>query len=517
LSVHLIAGAPGPPAECYDADVVILALDRIADTLAAIASACGQTGVSIHVFILDQGSALDGLHRLAEGVRQYPNVTLLRSERNLGVAGGRNLLSRLGHGRVIVALDNDAELATVDTAARMVAALDAEPRLAAVGCRIVTYAEGADDLSSWGYPASLLPSAGECFDAVTFVGAGHAIRRSAWEQAGGYDPALFFCWEEFDFCLRAIALGWRIRYRGDIVVRHKVSVEQRVGWTAERWFYFVRNRLYIERKLGRRGLGLVPRTCGYLLKGLRNGLPGQTLRAALAAVEMGGGRSRVGLDREAGQRVGVVLDRQARFFTTEDSENHGGARRSKAWRFARVFVGRWDAIVRHSLGHFLGGWRQWARALPYGRPPMTLLASTRQGHDTWSNLSPVGPSLVMAQQAPISRHRGMAAGHRLTSWSFVVLRVLRGKILLAYGRSNPEDLSTRDGHPTPDDDRKRHDKTADAALPVPAYRSMHMPPAGVSYLRRNDRAHRGSLLYRLMHEVFARIGQLPSVASTAKQ
>ena len=30
----------------------------------------------------------------------------------------------------------------------------------------------------------------------------------AWQQAGGYDPKLFFCWEEFDFCLRAIALGW---------------------------------------------------------------------------------------------------------------------------------------------------------------------------------------------------------------------------------------------------------------------------------------------------------------------
>ena len=69
----------------------------------------------------------------------------------------------------------------------MVAALDAEPRLGAIGCRIVTYADGTDDLSSWGYPADLLPCAGESFDAVTYVGAGHAIRREAWQQAGGYD------------------------------------------------------------------------------------------------------------------------------------------------------------------------------------------------------------------------------------------------------------------------------------------------------------------------------------------
>jgi GT2 family glycosyltransferase len=217
----------------------------------------------------------------------------LAVDKNLGVAGGRNLISDLGNGRVIVALDNDAEFAEPDTVARLVAALDAEPRLAAIACRIVTHAQGADDLSSWGYPANLLPCAGESFDTVTYVGAGHAIRRTAWEQTGGYDPELFFCWEEFDFCLRAIALGWRIRYRGDILIRHKVAPEQRVGWTASRWFYFVRNRIYIERKLGRGWPALTPRIAGYLLKGFRNRLPMQTVRAIMAAKAMSpNGRSR---------------------------------------------------------------------------------------------------------------------------------------------------------------------------------------------------------------------------------
>ena len=173
--------------------------------MAAIRSALTQTGASTHLFVLDQGSSPETLNHLAAAVAGQRGATLLSAGRNLGVAGGRNVVSAVGHGRVIVALDNDAEFAAPDTVARIVAALDAEPRLAAIGCRIVAHDTGRDDLSSWGYPSGLLSCAGESFDAVTYVGAGHALRRTAWQEAGGYDEKLFFCWEEFDFCLRAIA------------------------------------------------------------------------------------------------------------------------------------------------------------------------------------------------------------------------------------------------------------------------------------------------------------------------
>lgn len=276
----------GPPAAPYDADVVILALDRAEETVAAIASALAQAGVSRHVFVIDQGSQPAALARIAASVAERDDATLVCPGRNLGVAGGRNLGASLGHGRVIAALDNDAEFADGFTLARAVAALDAAPDVGVIGFRIVEYASGVDDLSSWGYPSALLPRAAASFDAATFVGAGHAIRRAAWDTAGGYDAALFFCWEEFDFALRAIATGWTIRYRGDLVVRHKVSAEQRVRWSGTRWFYFVRNRLYIARKWHIGWVALVPRIAGYLAKGLRAGLLPPTIRALVAAARM---------------------------------------------------------------------------------------------------------------------------------------------------------------------------------------------------------------------------------------
>ncbi len=288
---RLIAGFP-PAAGAYDADIVILALDRAEETEAAIASALAQTGLSRHLTVLDQGSDPAALARLAALLAGRTDAALFAVPANLGVAGGRNLATALGHGRVIIGLDNDAEFATPATAAGLVAALDAEPDLAAVAPRILAASGLADDLTSWGYPLALRPRAGGSFDIAAFVGAGHAIRRAAWDAAGPYDARLFFCWEEYDFCLRAIAAGWRVRYRGDLAVCHKVAPGRRMNWSGTRWFHYVRNRLLIERKWGASWPALLPRAGGYLLKGGRAGLWRQGIAGILAAARMDPGTDR---------------------------------------------------------------------------------------------------------------------------------------------------------------------------------------------------------------------------------
>ncbi|MBK1657594.1 glycosyltransferase family 2 protein [Paracraurococcus ruber] len=281
-----VAGAAGPARPDYEADVIILAMDRAEETVAAIASARAQAGVTRHVWIADQGSRPENLARLAAAVEGAADATLVRLDRNWGVAGGRNRATALGTGRVVFALDNDAEFATDQTLARAVQALAAEPDLAAIACRILVFSTGQDDLLSWGYPKSLLPRSAESFDACTFVGAGHAIRRADFAAAGGYDDALHFTWEEFDVSLRFLNMGKRIRYRGDIAVRHKVSGEGRFAWSGTRWFHFVRNRLYIALKYGAAPAAVLPRFLAYQVKGARNGVLAQGLRAGPAALAL---------------------------------------------------------------------------------------------------------------------------------------------------------------------------------------------------------------------------------------
>ncbi len=316
MSGRWIAGAPGPAAFAYDADVVILALDRPAETMAAIASALAQRGVRRHVFVIDQGSRPENLERLAEAVSGNPDATLFSMGENIGVAGGRNRGAALGHGRVIVGLDNDAVFDSADIVAAAVAALDDDAKLGAIGLRVLIDRTGTDDKLSWGYPQSLFSRAGEIFDSVTFVGAGHAIRRVAWEAAGAYDEALFFTWEEMDLCQRLIGRGWRVRYHGNLAIRHKVCPERRLDWSDGRWFHFVRNRLYIARKHGATSPALLALAGGYALKGARNGMGRETLRAIAAAARMDAG-------------VPAPPDAAARAYFDRHDRAHRGAWRTR--------------------------------------------------------------------------------------------------------------------------------------------------------------------------------------------
>jgi GT2 family glycosyltransferase len=278
-----LAGSAPPEGE-YDADILILSLDRPTETEAAIRSALDQKDIKSHLIVFDQGSSAETLGRLTALIGGRADALLASAGRNLGVAEGRNRASALGHGRVLIALDNDAVFADRSTAARAVTLLDGHPTLAALGFRIMSGDGGDDDHASWGYPEALRPRAAERFPCATFVGAGHAIRRAAWDAIGGYDSSLFFTWEEYDFALRAIDQGWQLLHAGDIAVHHKLATEGRVDWSARRWFLFVRNRLYIARKWRTPPLPLLARAAAYGLKSVRLGLGQQTLSAILAAI-----------------------------------------------------------------------------------------------------------------------------------------------------------------------------------------------------------------------------------------
>ncbi len=168
--------------------------------------------------------------------------------KNVGVPEGRNLASAMGTAPIIAGIDNDAEFASPVELARAARRFADDPKLGAIGFRILNYFTGEDDRTCWAYPPALWTARGINFSTTNFVGAGHAIRRSAFEAAGRYDGRLFFTCEEFDLGLRILNAGYDIAYIPEIRVLHKVSAQGRLSWEKGRLYYTVRNHIYTYGK-----------------------------------------------------------------------------------------------------------------------------------------------------------------------------------------------------------------------------------------------------------------------------
>lgn len=229
-------------------DIIILSWDRLNDTVEAIKSSLSQEGVDLKIIVVDQGSRPENLEALKRFCATDSRVTLICNSKNTGVPGGRNQASFAGHGKYIIALDNDAVFEDTKQVKQAVQILQSNPELGILGFRIKCFDIDKDDLSSWSYSETPENETTTTFLTTRFVGAGHAIRRDIFEKVNGYDEALFFMHEEVDLSRRFINAGYKIEYNPSVIIRHKVSPEHRVGWNDKRFYFDVRNRTYLHLK-----------------------------------------------------------------------------------------------------------------------------------------------------------------------------------------------------------------------------------------------------------------------------
>ncbi|CAH0529078.1 glycosyltransferase family 2 protein [Vibrio hippocampi] len=230
-------------------DTTILSWDRSDDTLAAISSALTQKDIINKVIVVDQGSKPENVTKLRDFSRDKHNLAIVYNDENLGVPGGRNCAARQGDGKYVVALDNDAEFINESQLKKAVDIMEENPDIAVLAFRILRFGSSEDDWSSWPFGSTDKWPSDSSFYTTKFVGAGHMIRREAFDDIGGYDDKLFFMHEEVDLSKRLINKGYKIRYTHEVVIGHKVSKEHRVPWNSTRAMYDVRNSLYLAVKL----------------------------------------------------------------------------------------------------------------------------------------------------------------------------------------------------------------------------------------------------------------------------
>ncbi len=147
------------------------------------------------------------------------DVEVLRPGENLGIPAGRNLgAQHLGAAvDLLLFLDDDARL-TEDVLVRAVEAFGHDGNLGVVSMRLVDPDTGHTERRH--VPRLRVGDPARSSWVTTFLGGASIVRADAYERAGGLPDAFFYAHEETSLAWRLIDQGWRIRYRGDLVVEH---------------------------------------------------------------------------------------------------------------------------------------------------------------------------------------------------------------------------------------------------------------------------------------------------------
>lgn len=196
--------------------------------------------VRFEVIVIDNAS-FDGSEQMVR--HEFPAVTFIQSNENLGFAGANNFAFTHSTGRNVLFLNPDTEL--IGNALQvMSAALDSTIDAGIVGCKLLNsdlsvqtsciqsfpsiLSEMFDfqflhtlfpNSSLWGMQA--LGASGTQPAAVDVVsGACLMIRRVVFEQVGQFSMDYFMYAEDSDLCYKVARSGWRNYFIGDATVIH---------------------------------------------------------------------------------------------------------------------------------------------------------------------------------------------------------------------------------------------------------------------------------------------------------
>lgn len=231
------------------------------------------------IVVVDNASTDDSGEQLT---REYPNVKIVRSGANLGIAGGNNAGIRASHGRFILLLNNDT-IVLPGVIDRAIIFLQEHPQAAGVGGQLLN----EDGTFQSGH--FTFPTLGQIFMIVTKIGliqrpyypsnppgdrvqevdwistAFMLFRREALQQVGFVDEEFFIYSDESDLQYRLRDAGWRIYYYPALRTIH-FGGKSLTPWTRRKMVYrgyllFFRKHYGRTRFILLRGLFATVSTC----------------------------------------------------------------------------------------------------------------------------------------------------------------------------------------------------------------------------------------------------------------
>ena len=218
---------------------------------------------SIEVIVVDNASTQDEASIIEQ---RFPQVTVIRSPKNLGFAGGNNLGIQAAHGKYLFFINNDTLFRGVGHSLTsyllpLTSLLDSSDNIGAV-CPKIRFAWGNNPIQYTGYtPLSkitLRNSAIGCGEedhgqydiphSTPYAhGAAMMVKREVIDKVGQMPECYFLYYEELDWSMMIRRAGYDIWYEPACTIYHKES--QATGQNSPlKSYYMTRNRLLFAKR-----------------------------------------------------------------------------------------------------------------------------------------------------------------------------------------------------------------------------------------------------------------------------
>ena len=212
---------------------------------------------NMEVIVVDNASKNQEAETIAQ---RYPKVILIKSERNLGFAGGNNLGIQAAKGKYLFLINNDTIFKDFNIQA-LIDRMESSPNNGIV-CPKIRFAWGNNPIQYAGY--SKLSRISVRNHAIGFNeedhgqyntahptpyahGAAMLIRRDVIEKVGLMPDCYFLYYEELDWSMMFTRVGYQIWYEPLCTIYHKES--KSTGQNSPlRTYYLTRNRILLVQR-----------------------------------------------------------------------------------------------------------------------------------------------------------------------------------------------------------------------------------------------------------------------------
>jgi len=243
--------------------------DLLRHCLTALLARQAAGEARLEITVADNGSA-DGSVEMV--CAEFPSVQIVETGGNLGFGRANNAALENARGRYVCLVNSDA-VVLPGALALARAQMDAHPDIGLVGGQLL-WPDGRLQ-TSWGHDPTLsgvlaeqtfwgavrdrvrpspAPPSGNAgsgpFDVDQICGAFMLIRREAWQQVGGFDPAYFMYNEDVDLNVRLRRSGWRVVFLPEAKITHHLGASSSADWqkrarmvsayNQSRFYYFTR-------------------------------------------------------------------------------------------------------------------------------------------------------------------------------------------------------------------------------------------------------------------------------------